>query len=61
MSTALRGQNLKVYANSAQKTDRSAMGNYEECLPIQRKRKYDMRAIVDAILWYLRAGRWAMA
>ncbi|MEK6479416.1 IS5 family transposase [Catalinimonas sp. 4WD22] len=28
----------------------------KECLPIQRKRKYDLRDIVDAILWYLRVG-----
>ena len=28
----------------------------KEFLPIQRKRKYDVRAIVDAILWYLRIG-----
>ena len=28
----------------------------KECLPIQRKRKYDLRHIVDAILWYLRIG-----
>ena len=28
----------------------------KECLPIQRKRKYDLRDIVDAILWYLRLG-----
>ena len=28
----------------------------KEYLPIQRKRKYDLRAIVDAILWYLRLG-----
>lgn len=28
----------------------------KECLPIQRKRKYDLRDIVDAILWYLRIG-----
>nr|WP_262890470.1 transposase [Rhodocytophaga rosea] len=25
-------------------------------MPIQRKRKYDLRAIVEAILWYLRIG-----
>lgn len=25
-------------------------------MPIQGKRKYDLRAIVDAILWYLRIG-----
>ena len=28
----------------------------KEYLPIQRKRKYDLRAIVEAILWYLRLG-----
>jgi transposase len=28
----------------------------KDFLPIQRKRKYDLRAIVDAILWYLRIG-----
>ena len=28
----------------------------KEYLPIQRKRKYDLRDIVDAILWYLRVG-----
>jgi transposase len=28
----------------------------KEYLPIQRKRKYDLRDIVDAILWYLRTG-----
>jgi len=28
----------------------------KEYLPIQRKRKYDLRDIVDAILWYLRLG-----
>ncbi|QHT70881.1 transposase [Rhodocytophaga rosea] len=25
-------------------------------MPIQRKRKYDLREIVNAILWYLRIG-----
>ena len=30
--------------------------NMKECLPIQRKRKYDLRDVVDAILWYLRVG-----
>ena len=28
----------------------------KEFLPIQRKRKYDLRDIVDGILWYLRIG-----
>jgi len=28
----------------------------KEYLPVQRKRKYDLRDIVDAILWYLRVG-----
>lgn len=28
----------------------------KEYLPVQRKRKYDLRAIVDAIFWYLRIG-----
>ena len=28
----------------------------KEYLPIQRKRKYDLREIVDAIFWYLRIG-----
>lgn len=28
----------------------------KEYLPVQRKRKYDLRAIVNAILWYLRIG-----
>lgn len=28
----------------------------KECLPIQRKRKYNLRDIVNAILWYLRVG-----
>lgn len=28
----------------------------KECLPIQRKRKHNLRDIVDAILWYLRVG-----
>ena len=28
----------------------------KEFLPIQRKRKYELRDIVDAILWYLRIG-----
>jgi len=30
--------------------------NIKEYLPIQRKRKYDLRDIVDAILWILRIG-----
>ncbi len=30
--------------------------NIKEYLPIQRKRKYDLRAIVDAIFWILRIG-----
>jgi len=30
--------------------------NIEEYLPTQRKRKYDLREIVDAILWLLRVG-----
>ncbi len=30
--------------------------NIKEYLPIQRKRKYDLREIVDAILWLLRIG-----
>ena len=30
--------------------------NIKEYLPIQRKRKYDLRDIVDAILWMLRIG-----
>lgn len=31
----------------------------KEYLPVQRKRKYDLRDIVDAILWYLRlSGQW---
>ena len=28
----------------------------KEFLPVQRKRKYDLREIVDGILWYLRIG-----
>lgn len=28
----------------------------KEYLPVQRKRKYDLRGIVDAIFWYLRVG-----
>jgi transposase len=28
----------------------------KEKLPIQRKRKYDLRAIVNAIFWILRTG-----
>lgn len=28
----------------------------KQYLPVQRKRKYDLRDIVDAILWYLRTG-----
>lgn len=30
--------------------------NIKEYLPVQRKRKHDLRNIVDAILWYLRIG-----
>jgi len=30
--------------------------NIAEYLPIQRKRKHDLRDIVDGILWYLRVG-----
>jgi hypothetical protein len=32
------------------------MGNYKEYLPVQRKRKYDLVDIVDAILFLLRTG-----
>ena len=54
-------QNSKVYAN------RAAAAQYEkltdpqwkvikEKLPVQRKRKYDLRDIVNAIFWILRTG-----
>jgi putative transposase len=28
----------------------------KEYLPVQRRRKYDLRTILDAIFWYLRVG-----
>jgi len=29
---------------------------YKKILPVQRKRKHSLRAIIDAILWILRLG-----
>ena len=62
----------KVYANSLQSAHRLTMANYEdnftypirpegpvdlwERIPLERKRKHDLRDVVDGIFWMLRTG-----
>ena len=62
----------KVYANSLQAAHRLTMASYEdkftypirpegpvdlwERIPLERKRKHDLRNVVDGIFWMLRTG-----
>lgn len=49
-------QNLKFMQTQFNRLTDPRWEIIKEFLPVQRKRKHDLRDIVDAILWYLRVG-----